>query len=42
MIVGIIKTGTGLVALEEFRKADSEALAVSELSIRSAMASGSE
>ena len=30
MIVGIIKIGTGLVALEEVRKADSEALAVSE------------
>ena len=30
MIVGIVKIGTGLVALEEFRKADSEALAVSD------------
>jgi hypothetical protein len=30
MIVGIIKIGTGLVALEEFRKAEDESLAVDE------------
>jgi len=30
MIVGIIKIGTGLVALEEFREANNEALAVNE------------
>ena len=30
MIVGIVKIGAGLVALEEFRKADSEELAIDE------------
>jgi hypothetical protein len=30
MIVGIVKIGAGLVALEEFRKADNESLAIDE------------